>query len=412
MASTIAAITTGTGGVVTTADASGNLSLLSGATTVVAVTSAGVDVTGTLAATGAVTLTGSLNTPNTFGFKNRIINGGMVIDQRNAGAAISVTSAEFPVDRFYVVANASGVISAQRSSTAPQGFTNSTSLTVTTARASIAAGDVYGYRQIIEGYNTADLGWGTANAQSVTLSFWVRSSITGTYTISIFNAAFNRSYISTYTINAANTFEQKTITITGDTTGTWNTDNSASLNVYWDLGSGSTYYGTAGAWAAVGAVRTSGSTNWISTLSATFYITGVQLEKGSTATSFDFRDYGRELAMCQRYFETTFDIGTAPANNLGVGVGEVLFSSPAAGGGISPNMYFSYPYKVTKRTPPTITFYNCRSATAGTFSGFVAAVRSDTVPNLNYSTNTVIVVNTALLNCSLAAGAMTFSSEL
>ena len=130
---------------------------------------------------GNVSVTGTLSTPNTFGFKNRIINGGMVIDQRNAGAAISVNSAGFPVDRFYVAANVSGVISAQRSSTAPQGFTNSTSLTVTTARASIAAGDVYGYRQIIEGYNTADLGWGTANAQSVTLSFWVRSSITGTY---------------------------------------------------------------------------------------------------------------------------------------------------------------------------------------------------------------------------------------
>ena len=303
MASTINALTSGGGGLTMVGDATGNLNIQSGGSTVVAVTSAGVAVTGTLAATGAVTLTGSLNTPNTFGFKNRIINGGMVIDQRNAGAAISVTGAAgFPVDRFYVSANVSGVISAQRSSTAPQGFTNSTSLTVTTARASIAAGDVYGCRQAIEGYNTADLGWGTANAQSVTLSFWVRSSITGTYSTSIFNAAFNRSYISTYTISVANTWEQKTITITGDTTGTWNTDNSASLTVYWDLGSGSTYYGTAGAWAAVGAVRTSGSTNWISTLGATFYITGVQLEKGSTATSFDFRDYGRELAMCQRYY--------------------------------------------------------------------------------------------------------------
>jgi hypothetical protein len=338
---------TGVGGVVTTADASGNLSLLAGTTTIVAVTSTGATVVGTLAASGAVsgttgtfsgtvTSTASLNAPNTFGFKNRIINGGMVIDQRNAGAAISVTSAGFPVDRFYVAANSSGVISAQRSSTAPQGFTNSTSLTVTTARASIAAGDVYGYRQIIEGYNTADLGWGTANAQSVTLSFWVRSSITGTYSISIYNAAFNRSYISTYTINTANTFEQKTITITGDTTGTWATDSSGGLNVYWDLGSGSTYYGTAGAWAAVGAVRTSGSTNWISTLSATFYITGVQLEKGSTATSFDFRDYGRELMMCQRYFYKTINpfligvvSGTSIINRVGGSLPVTMRAAPS-----------------------------------------------------------------------------------
>lgn len=250
---------------------------------------------------GAV-LYGVASPPNSMGFRNRIINGDMRIDQRNAGASVTVnTSPVFTVDRFYCAANASGVYTAQRSTTAPAGFTNSVILTVTTPRTSIAAGDVYGIRQAIEGFNTAGLGWGGASAQSVTLSFWVRSSITGTYTVSFFNAAFNRSYVATYTINAANTFEQKTITIAGDTTGTWATDNTAGITVYWDLGSGSTYNGTAGAWSASGILRTSGSTNWISTNGATFYLTGVQLEAGTVASPFERRDYGRELMMCQRY---------------------------------------------------------------------------------------------------------------
>jgi hypothetical protein len=175
-------------------------------------------------------------------------------------------------------------------------------MTVTTARSSIAASDVYGIRQTIEGFNIADLGWGTANAQTVTISFWARSSITGTYTVSLFNTAFNRSYVATYTISAANTFEYKTITIAGDTTGTWATDNSGGINLYFDLGSGSNFQTTAGAWGASGYLRTSGSANWISTNGATFYITGVQLEKGSQATAFEWRPYGAELALCKMYY--------------------------------------------------------------------------------------------------------------
>jgi hypothetical protein len=253
------------------------------------------------------------------GFKNRIINGAMRIDQRNNGASISVTSTGFPVDRFYINANSFGVISGQRSTTAPAEFTNSTLMTVTTPRSSIAASDVYGIRQTIEGLNVADLGWGTANAQTITVSFWARSSITGTYTVSLFNTAFNRSYVATYTISAANTFEYKTITIAGDTTGTWATDNSGGINLYFDLGSGSNFQTTAGAWGASGYLRTSGSTNWISTNGATFYITGVQLEKGSNATSFDYRPYGTELALCQRYYQKSYDASTVPATNSTIG---------------------------------------------------------------------------------------------
>lgn len=248
-----------------------------------------------------------------FGFRNRIINGDCRIDQRNNGASISVTATGFPVDRFYINANSSGVISGQRSTVAPAGFTNSLLMTVTTPRGTIAANDVYGVRQTIEGFNTADLMWGSASAQTVTLSFWVRSSITGTYAVSLFNAAFNRSYVATYTVNAANTFEYKTIVVPGNATGTWATDNGGSINVFWDVGSGSDFQAMANTWLAAGDLRTSGSANWIQTNGATFYITGVQLEKGSTATSFDYRPYGTELALCQRYFQR---IGGNDSNTL------------------------------------------------------------------------------------------------
>jgi hypothetical protein len=155
--------------------------------------------------------------------------------------------------------------------------------------------------QVVEGFNVADLGWGTATAQTVTLSFRVRSSLTGTFAGSIQNGSSNRSYPFTFTISAANTFEDKTVTIAGDTSGTWATDNTAGMRVQFNMGTGSTYSGTAGAWAGANYISATGATNLIATNGATFYITGVQLEKGSTATSFDYRPYGTELVLCQRY---------------------------------------------------------------------------------------------------------------
>jgi hypothetical protein len=166
---------------------------------------------------------------------------------------------------------------------------------------SVLTGDTFLIAQSIEGFNVSDLAWGTANAQTVTLSFWVRSSLTGTFGGALTNAGQNRSYPFSYTISSANTFEYKTVTITGDTTGTWATDNSTGITVRFGLGSGATYSGTAGAWAAGNLVQPTGSVSVVGTNGATFYITGVQLEKGSTATSFDYRPYGTELALCQRY---------------------------------------------------------------------------------------------------------------
>lgn len=260
----------------------------------------------------------SITSGGLYGFKNRIINGAMVIDQRNAGAAVSLNNTSgFSCDRWQARSVGGGVVSMQRSTVVPAGFTNSQSLTVTTADASIASTDDYKVGQFIEGFNVADLGWGAAGAQSVTLSFWVRSSITGTYAVALQNSAENRSYPATYTISAANTWEQKTITIAGDTSGTWLTDSGIGIRLNWNLGSGSSFNGTANAWNAADARTVSGAVSWIATNGATFYITGVQLEEGSTATSFDFRPYGTELMLCQRYFQVFDSIYIEGYANVG-----------------------------------------------------------------------------------------------
>jgi hypothetical protein len=253
-----------------------------------------------------------------FGLKNRIINGDMSIDQRNAGASLTNnTGIQFPVDRFLVYGN--GVASKftmqqnQGSVTPPSGFSNYlgfTSLAATT----VASGDIYEVLQRIEGFNTADLNWGTANAQTVTLSFWVRSSLTGTFGGAIQNSASTRSYPFSYTISAANTWEQKTITIAGDTSGTWiGATNGIGIQVIWGLGVGTTYSGTAGAWAGTGYYSATGATSMVATNGATFYITGVQLEVGSTATPFERRLYNQELANCQRYY---YKIGGIDTNEI------------------------------------------------------------------------------------------------
>jgi hypothetical protein len=265
-----------------------------------------------------------------YGFKNRIINGAMVIDQRNAGAAVTVItgSPNFSVDRWYGTGEPTdGVYTLRQNAgsiTPPTGFTNYLGATVTTADASIGATQLYRIEQRIEGFNVADLGWGTANAHTVTLSFWVRSSLTGTMGGAIFNADGSRSYPFTYTISSANTWEQKSITIVGDTSGTWLTTNGIGLFISLSLGAGSSRLGTAGAWASSFLVGATGQTQIIGTNGATFYITGVQLEKGVTATSFDYRPYGTELSLCQRYFSILTDVyvrayqaaGQALANTL------------------------------------------------------------------------------------------------
>jgi len=263
--------------------------------------------TGLAVGTGSVTFPDS-STQNTaatgFGFKNRIINGAMMIDQRNAGASVTVSNGTvtYITDRWNVYEDTSGAISSQQSSTAPEGFTNSLLISVTSA-GSATSGQICRLQQRVEGFNVADFGFGTAAAKTFTVFFWVRSSLTGTYCVNFRNNAADRSYVATYTISAANTWEQKSVTVAGDTSGTWLTTNGVGMFVSFDLGSGSNANTTAGAWTAADKQNTSAQANWIGTASSTFYITGVQLEKGSTATSFDYRPYGTELALCQRYYE-------------------------------------------------------------------------------------------------------------
>jgi hypothetical protein len=241
---------------------------------------------------------------SSLGFRNRIINGAMVIDQRNAGASVTLGSGgAYVLDRFDFTTSQASKISAQRNAgsvTPPAGFANYLGVTSLSSY-SVLTGDYFLLSQKIEGFNTSDLMFGTASAATVTLSFWVRSSLTGTFGGSLTNSAGNRLYPFSYTISAANTWEQKTITVAGDTTGTWvGATNGVGLAVFFGLGVGSTNSGTAGAWGTSGYSAT-GATSVVGTNGATFYITGVQLEKGSTATSFDYRPYGTELQLCQRY---------------------------------------------------------------------------------------------------------------
>jgi hypothetical protein len=250
-----------------------------------------------------ITTSDGVSSAGVYGLKNRLINSDMRIDQRNVGASVSMSSVVYPVDRWLAFEDTDGTMTAQRSTVAPAGFTNSILITTTSADSSLGATQYARLCQRIEGFNIADLAWGTASAATVTLSFWVRSSLTGTFGGALTNSAFNRSYPFTYTISSANTWEQKSVTIAGDTSGTWLTDNGIGLEVDFGLGVGSTYSGTAGAWTGSGLLSATGATSVVGTNGATFYVTGVQLEKGSTATSFDYRSYGIELALCQRYFQ-------------------------------------------------------------------------------------------------------------
>jgi hypothetical protein len=256
--------------------------------------------------TDGITQADQFNSDSTFGFKNRIINGAMVIDQRNAGASVTPASGDYTLDRWRAFSSAASKYSVQQNAgsvTPPAGFTNYLGVT-SLAATSVGAGDYYFIAQYIEGFNSADLNWGTANAKTITVSFWVRSSLTGTFGGSILNATNSRSYPFSFTINSANTWEYETITIAGDTSGTWvGATNGVGLYLELSLGMGSTYSGTAGSWSGNQYWSTTGATSVVGTNGATFYITGVQLEVGSTATSFDYRPYGTEFSLCERYFQ-------------------------------------------------------------------------------------------------------------
>jgi len=357
----------------------------------------------------AVTFAQTANLPNTFGFKNRIINGAMVIDQRNAGASVN-TNGAYPVDRFLQLMSGGGVLTSQRSTTSPSDFINSIFTTVSTADASIAAGDYYLLRHVIEGLNVADLNWGAAaasagkTAATVTLSFKVRSSVTGTFSGSLTNSAEDRSYPFTYSIASANTWTNISVTVAGDTSGTWLTDNGVGIRVNFDLGTGSTRLGTAGAWGGAVYFGATGSVQLISTLNATFYITGVQLEVGSTATSFDYRDYGTELALCQRYF-----VLCASAVDDPLGLATLVTTT---------NIAFAFFMPVTMRTSPTIlstiaTYrVNWQSSGANSTTAPTISVESPQVVTFDQGGYTGLTAGNAGTVRSFDPGRLALSSEL
>jgi hypothetical protein len=304
--------------------------------------------------------------------RNRLINGSFTIDQRNAGASVTPTSvATYTLDRWLNIASVSSKFSVQQSSTVPSGFVNSALMTSLSAY-TVGASEAFTIGQRLEGYNVSDLGWGTANAKTVTLSFWVRSSLTGTFGGSLRNGAADRSYPFSYVISSANTWEQKSINIVGDTSGTWLTTSGIGINLSFSIGTGSSLSGTAGSWQAGSIVSVTGATSVVGTNGATFYITGVQLEVGTQATSFEYRQYQQELALCQRYL---------PAWR---GTSGVQAQGQAASGTL---VYIPLQHPVQTRTAPTgITSTSTNTIVSNSSGSGVAVTSLAFVQSSNMST--------------------------
>jgi hypothetical protein len=296
----------------------------------------------------------------------------MVIDQRNAGASVTPGSGDYTLDRYRTFISQASKFSVQQNAgsvTPPVGFTNYLGVTSLSAF-SVASTDYFAIGQRIEGFNTADLQWGTANAKTVTLSFQVRSSLTGTFGGSLRNSAGDRSYPFSYSIPVANTWTSISVTIAGDTTGTWvGATNGIGIDVDFSFGAGATYSGTAGAWASANYLTATGATSVVGTNGATFYITGVQLEVGSSATGFEYVNYQTSLSNCMRYFQVV-------ADSSGVVSGQIAAGMCYAGN------EFVYPIRLTQtmRSAPTMTL-------SGTLRYFLLS-SSATTTSITFSNST------------------------
>jgi hypothetical protein len=289
----------------------------------------------------------------------------MMVDQRFGGGSATATADTYCVDRWAIgYGGPVNAFTATRSDTVPVGFKNSLLLTAGTGASAGAAGYAY-LRQMIEGVNIYDLNWGTANAQAITISFWVRSSLTGTFGILFRNSGGSRAYGATYVISSGDTWEQKTITVPGDTGGTWLTTTGIGIGIYFDLGIGSNYEVSSGSWQTFSnGLGVSGTTKLTATSGALLYITGVQLEKGSTASAFEFRPYGHELELCRRYYEI-----------LGETSNSLLLQGYAGG-----NESIRVPifYSVNKRVQPTVSVVGTFTYSNYAASLFVAVAGIDT----------------------------------
>ena len=361
--------------------------------------------------TNGITQAGEFNSDSSFGFKNRIINGAMVIDQRNAGASVTPASGAYTLDRWVYNASQASKVSIQQNAGSvalPAGFSNYLGVTSLSAY-SVGAAELFMLSQYIEGFNIADLSWGTANAKAVTLSFSVYSSVTGTFGGSLRNNAADRSYPFSYSVSTANTWTQVSVTIAGDTAGTWLTNNGKGIQLHFGLGVGSTFSGTAGSWSANNYLSATGATSVVGTSGATFYITGVQLEVGSTATSFDYRPYGTELQLCQRYYQY---IGGNQGTYTNIAVGVQFNGTTAYVGGF---------LGVTMRSAPTFAI----TGTAGTDFRYLTNADGDLAPTSiandnsranSFTLNIGTSGRTAGQGCRFfnitTTGSVTFSAEL
>ena len=270
--------------------------------------------------------------------RNLIINGAMQVAQRGTSFT-GLTSIGYTIDRMRHAISGTGTHTITQSTDAPDGFANSWKLECTTAAATPSAGGYLQFSQAIEGLNLQQLKKGTTGAQSVSVSFWVKGSKTGTHIFEIYDNDNTRQISKGYTINTANTWEYKVITLDGDTTGTLDNDSSVSVYCIWWLAAGSNY--TSGtlstSWtSAISADRAVGSPNYGDTVGNTFYITGVQLEVGDTATPFEHRSYGQELALCQRYYHKLanpmfrgVEISGLTARRMGINFFPVMRASPS-----------------------------------------------------------------------------------
>ena len=311
--------------------------------------------------------------------RNMVINGGMTISQRGTTFA-STANVAYTLDRFQWYDTGAGVVDISQSTDTPNGnFYNSLKIDVTTADSSLAAGDLYNIIHQIEGYNIAHLGWGTSDAKTVTLSFHIKSPKTGTHSVTLRNSDQTRTRVEEFTVSAANTWEKKTITIPGDTSGTWQSTTSAGIQLIFPLALGSNYHSSvaAGSWGNGGNIYgSSNQVNCMDNTSNNWYITGIQLEMGSSATTFENEDRSTTLRKCQRYYQKTFPYGTAPAQNAGTG-GSIV--AVASGTGTAPNRALSYhwAFPVVMRTAPTTTTFNTSATNANWYTmptgGSVAA---------------------------------------
>lgn len=356
----------------------------------------------------------TLATQNSLGVRNLIINGDMRIDQRNAGASVTIPAAAitYTLDRWFGYASQASKFTVQQNAgsvTPPSGFTNYIGATSSSSY-SVGASDLFITSQRIEGLNTAHLAWGTADAKTVTLSFWVRSSLTGTFGGSVKNSAGNRSYPFSYTISSANTWEQKTITISGDTTGTWLTTNGIGIDLNFGLGAGASYVGTAGSWQSANLVSATGATSVVGTSGATLYITGVQLEANTTATPFENLQYGQQLALCQRYLQSSWSQGSAIGSAVGQTTNSVQQSWGSLNAGIAGQAFL---LPVTMRTSPTLVVYDMALTTGKvTTLGNGAGATNNVSANNSATTTNMFYVRLYANNQAGMVFAYTLTAEL